>query len=175
MLNTLPKVGVGTHKIYRIENDEEFGPYYAAWQGNTVLRDLFSKCDPINHPTPDEDPGIPLCDVRDDDFERCFIYGFANMEQVNKWFTPEELKVMQEHGFFLREIEVKEIVYTSEHQVVAIRRETYEEAYRNYDMHWRRSLGCDLKPERDEIESRHDRKMYRRKKSKSKYNLQEGR
>lgn len=97
--------------IYRVENEEGFGCYY-----DHLPFDFIDKHTASNgHPRPQDDIKI----LRK--MKRSEICGFLNLNQAEKWFTPNELLQLEEEGFYLGRVKVKEITAIGESQVLAIK------------------------------------------------------
>lgn len=97
--------------VYRVENLSNEGPYRngaASWGGESYSDD--------DHPMPGAD-GIPMEVFRP--FERAFVFGFETLSQVNDWFSPQDRKKLDDHGFFLSTYEVdKEHVHLGRKQLI---------------------------------------------------------
>jgi hypothetical protein len=102
-------------KIWRVEDKTGLGCYRVA--SIPFIRDLIDRHDRTTekHPTPSCDYGIER-NLRPGE-----ICGFINKEQALIWFDKEELKELAGLGFYLKEVEVKEITARGEKQVLAIR------------------------------------------------------
>ena len=95
-------------QVIRIENEYGQGPYVAG--GAKMFRNEHSD---RKHPTWKEETGyipqdwanrwhIPSADV---------LHGFKDMDQLNKWFTPLELKKMERNGFEVKVFEAKFVTH----------------------------------------------------------------
>jgi hypothetical protein len=103
-------------KIWRVENESGRGCYNAV-NKTPGIWDIIVDHDitPEIHPQPILDKGIcrPMKSEE--------ICGFINLSGALDWFTIEDLKVLLDSGFKLKEIEVKEITAIGQKQVLAIR------------------------------------------------------
>ena len=100
--------------VYRVENKEGHGPYRATGVCSYDWGD-----EPHNgsnmHPTPTEDE-IPEAIVVKGD---C-ICGFESIEQLEQWFSPTELRILNDLGFIPVKIESHTVHY-GYHQIMFTR------------------------------------------------------
>lgn len=98
--------------VFRVENEKGNGCYT---RGGVEANDLTSheSCDV--HPSPSTDKIIQRYAK---DNERC---GFLNMEQAKAWFTHDEFIKLEQNGFTLKRLEVKEITVEGDKQILFIR------------------------------------------------------
>lgn len=95
--------------VYRVQDRHGRGPYNAPDAPKWVLR---HNGDP-RRPGPWSDKKLARYgNIKDDDF-----FGFASVNQLLKWFTKTELKLLHHAGFNVVRID-GEIVARSSHQVL---------------------------------------------------------
>ena len=97
--------------VFRVENAEGKGPYqgFTIWcrdytgYGNDVkdpwIRDSHGDTD---HPQPYQD-GLHMTDE--------WFCGFSDLDQLDRWFTNQEIFDLLRHGFMIVEIEAEEAKY----------------------------------------------------------------
>lgn len=90
-------------KVYRVEDENKEGPYINKmfscrdWSENTDIH-----WDKDTHPTRGVDMFLYKLHDRDDlnSYELDdFICAFDSMEQLNEWFTEQEIEDLNEYGF----------------------------------------------------------------------------
>ena len=100
--------------IYRVEDKDGYGCYQLS---DSIWQLASHNGDTEKHPTPYYDKGIERRIVEKE------ICGFHSMEQLNAWFTAEEIKALAEWGFNIKQVEVEQITAVGVKQVLAIRKE----------------------------------------------------
>lgn len=103
-------------KIWRVENKEGRGCYqgqsHKPFIGDMIARhDL----DEIRTPMPYNDKGIGRCSKSPE------ICGFVNKKQAQEWFSKDDLILLKDFGFDLKEVEVSRITATGRRQILAVR------------------------------------------------------
>jgi hypothetical protein len=102
--------------IYRIQDADGFGPY----QSSKVIRDIYDHHNEIAY-DPDSRTPSPYCEGLGpvEEFHR---FGFASLEQLDRWFTAEEQAALFREGFELVVLEVPDYaVRVGQHQCKFIR------------------------------------------------------
>jgi hypothetical protein len=86
--------------VWRVENDDGFGPYSnrATWSETRPIL-CSHQGDYVNHPTPYTDSEIGRIPEPQ---ESC---GFISEEQMRQWFTEDELKKLAELGFQVKQVQ----------------------------------------------------------------------
>ena len=93
-------MGAAKIGIYRVEHpDDRLGPYVSTIRScrpaalRMFAEQLGARHMDEDHPSPDLDDGIGrgICS-----FEVC---GFASLDQLHRWFTPDDLRDLQHLGF----------------------------------------------------------------------------
>ncbi len=108
--------------IYRIENQHSVGPYHYAYSLGEHLYEFWQDKPHVKQygcPTPKEDGLLQIVNKLKQKKVN-FSFGFNSLEQIKRWFTPRELKVLRNHGFSLKAYKVKKAFVTS-HQVLFIK------------------------------------------------------
>ena len=109
--------------IYRIENTRGNGPY----NDYSVRQHFDTNHNDAVHPTPIlgssytdtelinkyKSKGIYL-------YGSAYFFGFNSMDQLNAWFSLNELKVLNEHGYSIVEYKATEYI-ESKYQVIFIK------------------------------------------------------
>lgn len=82
--------------VHRIENAEGWGPYRASGTyGEDMLSVWRNHSGSSNHPNSWRD-GLETWDNGD------WRFGFLTIEQLMKWFNPEEMAILYNNGFQIR-------------------------------------------------------------------------
>jgi len=105
-------------KIWRVENMQGVGPYQIEDDNGRVRfceSPLLAHNSMNGHPSPYGDPGIQRGPKGQE------ICGFESVAQAHAWFTEDELKWLEEEGFYLKQIKVFKITAKGKHQVLALR------------------------------------------------------
>ena len=63
-------------------------------------------------PTPDKDHGIKRSPKNEE------LCGFLSMEQLNRWFSQDELEIMERHGFDVVKKDNAKITAVGEYQIL---------------------------------------------------------
>lgn len=101
--------------MWRIQNSEGFGPYYRA---NAYVWAKTDDCHQgPDHPGPNDDFTADVVRLLDSDEGRELRFGFETLEQLNNWFTVEELDALAALGFTQTLIEAEK-VYVGSKQVL---------------------------------------------------------
>jgi hypothetical protein len=104
-------------KIWRVENYQGRGPYTSEDNSDYCSGPLAIHSSFNGHPAPVNDVGIKR------GIEHYEICGFATKKQALEWFSKEELKWLEEKGYYLCEIEVFKVTAWGAYQVLAQRYE----------------------------------------------------
>lgn len=94
--------------VWRVQNDKGLGPYHGyGWSEQWAIK-------PHNYengcPLPGEDAAIAKFwnELKD---SRRFKFGFASIEQLQRWFHRDELEALARMGFKVVEVPAAEVHY----------------------------------------------------------------
>ena len=88
--------------IFRIENEQKLGPYYATYDSKWQTKDHGeSKKTPGPSADKIQNTNKPLNSI----LKNSHLFGFKSLEQLKKWFSKKELKNLHNKGFLLAEIQ----------------------------------------------------------------------
>lgn len=96
--------------FYRIENEDGKGPYSCSipvsWQRK--LHTAMNGC-----PSAHEDVTLDKCMLASYVADYPLgIFGFRTMKQLHSWFEPGEIRILDRHGFKIKEVQGELIVET---------------------------------------------------------------
>lgn len=130
-----------TEICYRIENKEGEGPYQSKTTTPRLMEWRSSKRNQYEaernygmshlHPTAENDPHL-----KDYVLASTGLFGFNSLDQMKKWFTPEDLQLLADEGFSIavkqKGLDYFGSFYSSKQMVIALTEEDYNKIMSSY-------------------------------------------
>lgn len=92
--------------IYRVENKDGDGPYI---KGFTLMWDNSRQSRETN-PSPQEDPTLANAIASQGINVSQFRFGFKTLEQLEQWFSAEELARLKALGFEVKQVQAQLVI-----------------------------------------------------------------
>ena len=97
--------------VYRVDNEDHLSPHDTfSWKSDDQMEAFMQGLDYANNPPPEDDE-FDIEEKRNLEHGEYgdYYFGFKNIEQHNRWFTPQQIELYKANGFSLKKYKASEI------------------------------------------------------------------